>query len=349
MSFKDIFPQRLKIARVMRGISLRELATKLECSHNTIHKYECGDSIPGSDFLIKLAQILNQPVDFFSRPVSAQLKKIEFRKKSSLGKTKIAKIQGEAEDYFERYQFLEESLGIDTCFVNPLNRITINTVNDVETGAVMLRNVWELGTDAIANVLELLESKLFKILLLNIDEKLDGFSGYYDSNPVIVLNKRYTADRLRFTALHEVAHLLLKIAPHFSEKEQEKICHRFAGAMLIPQEVFCREFGGCRNRLTVKELVEIKGEYGISIGAIMARAKDLGLISESFYQAFCIQSNQRGWRKEEPGIWETQETCNRFEQLLQRAAATESLTLSKCAALAKKTLTEFRQEVEFIP
>jgi len=349
MSFKEIFSQRLKMARAMRGISLRELASQLECSHNTIHKYESGESVPGSDGLIKLAHILKQPVDFFSRPVAAQLKKVEFRKKSALGKTKIARIQGEAEDYFERYQFLEESLGIDTHFVNPLGRVTVNTVNDVETFAAMLRNIWELGTDAIANVLELLESKLFKILLLNLDEKLDGFSGYYDSNPVIVLNNQYAADRIRFTALHEVGHLLLKVASHFSEKEHEKICHRFAGAMLIPKDVFGKEFGGYRNRLTLKELVDIKGEYGISIGAIMARAKDLELISESFYRAFCIQSNQRGWRNNEPGMWGGQETSNRFEQLLQRAAATESLTLSKCAALAKKTVAVFRQEVEFIP
>ncbi len=246
-------------------------------------------------------------------------------------------------------QFLEESLGIGQEFANPMNGFTVNTMEDVETAALMLRNVWQLGYDSIVNVLELLESKLFKILLLDTDEKLDGFSGHRGSNPVIVLNKRYAVDRLRFTALHEVGHLLLKIAPHFSEKEHEKICHRFAGALLMPQDVFRKEFGGHRDRLTSKELIEIKEEYGISIAAIISRAKDLGLISEAFYKRFWIKYNQWGWRKEEPGTVAARETSNRFELLLQRAAATEALSLSKCASLAKKTLAEFRREVEFIP
>ena len=349
MNFKEIFSQRLKMARTIQGFSLRELAEKLEFSHNTIHKYENGKSLPSSEGLIKLAQVLNQPVDFFSRPIAVQLGKIEFRKKSTLGKTKIAQIHGEAEDYFERYQFLEESLGIETQFVNPMKKFEINTIDDAETAALMLRNFWKLGCDSLANVLELLESKCFKILLVDTDKKLDGFSGYRGSNPVIVLNKRYTTDRLRFTALHEVGHLLLEIAPHFSKKEHEKICHRFAGAMLIPQEVFRTEFGGYRNRLTIKELVEIKEEYGISLAAIVSRAKDLELIPEFLCRRFWIKYNQWGWRKEEPGTFSVSETSNRFEQLLQRAAATEMLSLSKCAALAKKTLADFRREVEFIP
>ena len=244
---------------------------------------------------------------------------------------------------------MEESLGIDTVFLNPLAHFNINTIDDVEIAALTLRNIWKLGYDSIVNVLELLEGEFFKILLLSTDEKLDGFSGYCGLNPVIVLNKQYTVDRLRFTALHEVGHLLLKIATHFTAKEQEKICHRFAGAMLMPQEVFCKEFGGHRHRLTLKELLDIKEEYGISIAAIVARAKDLNLISESFYTEFWIEFNKRGWRKKEPGTFVANESCHRFEQLLQRAAATEVISLSKCAALAKKTLEEFRREVEFIP
>ena len=349
MNPKEIFAQRLKMARTMRGLTLRKLADAIGFSHNTFHKYEKGEALPNSEGLIKIAEVLAQPVDFFSRPIAVQLAKIEFRKKSSLGKTKIDQIQSEAEDYFERYLFLEESLGINTAFVNPLEHFQVNTIDDVEDAASLLRNCWKLGQDAIVNVLELLENQSFKIQLLDTDAKLDGFSGYYGSTPVIVLNKQYTPDRLRFTALHEVGHLLLKISSLFTEKEQEKACHRFAGAMLIPRDVFYREFGGHRVRLTAKELIEIKEEYGISISAIISRARDLGLVSESFYTTFWKQYNRMGWKTGEPGQLVVRETSHRFEQLLQRAAATEALTISKCASLAKKNLAEFRKELEFIP
>lgn len=346
---KEIFSKRLKMACTMGGFSLRPLAEKLGVSHNTLHKYESGELMPTSEMLIKLAHILNQPVDFFSRPFVVQMGKIDFRKKSSLGKTIIERIHQEAEDYFERYQFLEESLGIETRFENPLKNFKVNKENDIEQAVMMLRDKWNLGYDSIANVLELLESKLFKVLLLDTNKKLDGFSGFRGENPVIVLNKNYTADRLRFTAFHEVGHLLLKIAPHFSGEEREIICHQFSGAMLIPKDVFLAEFGGRRNAVTIKELIEIKEAFGISMGAIIARAKNLGLISDRFCTSFWIQYNQRGWRQKEPGTLQFRETSNRFEQLLQRAAATEALSLSKCASLAKKTLSEFRREVEFIP
>jgi len=119
--------------------------------------------------------------------------------------------------------------------------------------------------------------------------------------------------------------------------------------MLIPKDVFFREFGGYRERLTAKELIEIKEEYGISIAAIIYRARDLGLVSESFCTTFWIQYNQWGWKTMEPGELVVRETSHRFEQLLQRAAATEALSLSKCASLARKPLEEFRKEIEFIP
>lgn len=349
MNPKEIFAQRLKTARAVQGLSLRKLADMLGFSHNTIHKYEKGEVLPNSKGLIQIAKILKQPVDFFSRPVAVQLENIEFRKKSSLGKVKITQIQNEAEDYFERYQFLEESLGINTSFVNPLEHLQVNTSDDAETAAMMLRDKWKLGQDSIVNVLELLESEFFKILLLDTHEKLDGFSGYRGSNPVIVLNKRYSVDRLRFTALHEVGHLLLNLAPLFLPKEQEKICHRFAGAMLMPKDIFSREFGGYRVRLAAKELIEIKEEYGISIAAIISRARDLELIPEAVYKTFWVKYNQLGWKQAEPGVFGVRETSNRFEQLLQRAAAMETLTLSKCASLARRTLVEFRKEIEFMP
>jgi Zn-dependent peptidase ImmA (M78 family) len=238
---------------------------------------------------------------------------------------------------------------IETNFENPIKKFKINKITDVETAVSNLRDIWKLGNCPIASVLKLLEDKCFKIFLIDTGKEFDGFSCYRGVNPVIVLNKKYPIDRLRFTALHETGHLLLNISHHFSEKEQEKICHRFAGALLISKEIFRTKFGGHRRLLALKELTDIKEEFGISIAAIMARAKDLNLISEQVYTGFCINYNKNGWKDKEPGNFVGDESSNRFEQLLQRAAAAEILSLSKCATLIKKPLAEFRHEVEFIP
>lgn len=345
---ETIFSQRLKAAREMKGLSLRDVANNVGLSHNAVSKYEKAELMPNSSVLIRFSQVLDKPVDYFFRPFTIKLDKIEFRKKSRLGVKKVAQIRHNAEDYFEKYLFLEESLGISTEFHNPLSSLNIASHNDVETAALFLRGSWNLGLDALPSVVEILEWESIKVMLIDSEESFDGFSGFSGNIPVIVLNKSRPSDRIRFTALHEVGHLLLKFSSHFTEKDKERLCHRFAGAMLIPEKIFRSEFGGSRNQISPKELISIKEEFGISISAIMARARHLGLINESLYERFCIKINQLGWRTKEPGFFPILEESRRFEQLLQRAAATESISVSMCASLSGKTVEEFMGELEFI-
>jgi len=75
---------------------------------------------------------------------------------------------------------------------------------------------------------------------------------------------------------------------HFTESEIEKLCFRFGGALLIPEATFGMALGDHRHNLAVQELISIKETYGISVHAIMARARNLGVISESRYRQFCI-------------------------------------------------------------
>ena len=161
--------------------------------------------------------------------------------------------------------------------------------------------------------------------------------------PVIVINKNKNIplDRKRFTALHELGHLVLNIT-QFSEKDQESFCNAFAGAMLIPKARLIKELGGQRHKIFMNELSGLKRQYGISMQAIMYRAKTLNLISESHYKYFSIKFNQEGYRKKEPAKYEGFEYSNRFKQLLLRAVAEELISTSKGAALSNQKLAEFR-------
>ena len=53
---KILFGQRIKSARIMAGLSLRELSNLLEglVSHNAISKYERGEMLPDSKILYQL-------------------------------------------------------------------------------------------------------------------------------------------------------------------------------------------------------------------------------------------------------------------------------------------------------
>ena len=205
-----------------------------------------------------------------------------------------------------------------------------------------------MGLSPLPNVLELLEERQIKVYELEAPDKFDGLSGWAGKIPVVVVNRLFPADRKRLTALHELAHLVLKFADSFSPKEIEKLCHRFAGALLISQEVFVSEFGGKRSRVTINELCDLKMRFGISIAAIMARARDLGLVTADLYVRFSITMNKQGWRNPEPVEFRGPESSNRFDQLLYRATAGELISLSKAASLAGKPLTAFRESLQMV-
>ena len=59
--------EKIKSARVMAGLSLRESAKLLGVSHQTIHKYETGNIEADSNMLSNFAKAYNVKIDYFFR------------------------------------------------------------------------------------------------------------------------------------------------------------------------------------------------------------------------------------------------------------------------------------------
>ena len=343
---KELFGKRLKSARLRAALSQDRLVEKMGgiISKNAIAKYERGEMMADSKVLLNLAKALNVKPDYFFRPFTVEVGQVEFRKKSKLPVKELKAIRQKVIDCVERYLELEQFLNIESRMINPLEGFIVSSKQDIEKAALKVRSVWELGLDAISNVIDLLEDKEIKVIEIDAPEAFDGFSGWADGNiPVIVINKNYKAERKRLTALHELGHLLIKFADHFSTKEKEKLCFQFAGAMLIPETTFKKEIGNRRLYISLPELIAIKETYGISIQAVMARARDLEVISENQFIGFRKQIS-RNLREEGLGNYRGNEQAYRFKQLIFRAAAEEIITMSKAANLSNQKLAEFRKE-----
>ncbi len=345
------FGQRLNNARKMNGLSMQDLADKMSnvITKQAIGKYEQGDMKPTSEVLIELCKVLNVRPDYFLRQEKIKLANIEFRKLKRLSAKEIDMVKANTIDFLERYFELENVLGIDNSFQNPIKNVIIKEKEDIERATDKLREKWNIGDNVIPNVIELLEDHEIKVYEVDAEDGFDGLSTYANDIPVIVLNKNIRKFRKRFTALHELAHLLLTFPEDkFSEKEIEKLCHAFSGALLIPKSSFIEEFGAHRSNVMMKELMIMKESFGISMQAIMARAKNLDLISNSTYQEFFKTFSRLGYRKEEPGDYKGEENSSRFFQLLLRAVAEEVITLSKAAALSNQKLADFRNLINTV-
>lgn len=337
------FAERLKSARKMKGWSLQELAdnTTIAITKQALNKYEQDLMKPTGEVLIALAKALNVKPDYFLRePV--ELGKVEFRKSSSLSVKQIESIKEKVKDHLERYLEVEQLLNIKTRFSNPVKNIHISKVEQVEKAALKLINDWNLGYDPIPNVIEMLENNEVRVIEMDAPDAFDGLSTFVGDIPVVVINKNYSVERKRFTALHELGHLVLSIE---DGADKERICHAFAGALLLPDDCLEKLIGDTRSNIAMGELVSIKEQFGISVQAIMMRAQLKGIIGKN--ASFRFWKSIAGNKKEEglgnyPGL----EKSYRFEHLVFRLAAEEIVSMSKAANLAGIKLAAFREQLD---
>lgn len=340
--------ERIKAARKMAGLSLEELAAKMgDITRQALNNYEMGKRKPDSNVIIKLARAIGVKPDYFSREYKVLSGNFEYRKSSKLNKKQMASIEEKTKDHLERYLELEAIMGMKSQFVNPLDKNEVKNEEGAENKARMVREKWELGNEPIKNLIETLEGKNIRVFEIVAGDKFDGLALHFDGIPVIVVNKnKYDAVRKRLTVAHELGHLLLKISKNISDRDKERICYRFAAALLIPSEVMFEELGKSRTSIMLNELEHLKKEYGISIQALMRRARDLGIITSRKYQAFCMRIKKEGWQKFEGEEYEGEDKPIKEKNLLYRAISEEIISISKAASLANVAVAELEEEIE---
>lgn len=342
---RNIFGKRVKQARVMKGWSLAKLREHMEnpVSVAALSKYEKGLSMASSKVLISLSKALEVSMDYFFREFEVELERIRFRKLSSLPKREQGIATERARDFFERYFQLEEICGAVVKFESPLKNSYGFSHEDM---ADELRQKWDIGKNPISNVHALLEEKGIKVSYARDSEKgFDGFSANTSRGPVIVVNIDKSAARLRMTALHELAHILCNPL-NMDEKEEEKFVPSFTGALLLPRKSLLDILGNKRKHIPLGELSAIKMRYGISMAGILARARDLEIITADTYRRYYIYGPAKEWRskKVEPNDKELEaifpESHYRFNQLVSRAYGEELITISQAASYLDKSVEE---------
>lgn len=291
--------------------------------------------------------VVDTSTGYFFRESNVNLTEIEFRKKLRLGQKEIDRIESRTLDFLERYIENSDIVGQRAIFKNPLKDFKIKNYADVEAAAEKMRDVWDLGESPLSNLMEMLDDKGVCIIEIEAHESFDGLSGFVDDIPVIILNGSFVLERKRFTLAHELGHVMLKF-PKLEPKVKEKLCHAFAGAFLLPKNAISSELINKRQNIAEWELKKLKGIYGISMWAIMARAHTLGLITDSRYKRFCIYANTHGWRQDEPGEYVGKEKANRFVQLVYYAVAEDIVTISKGAELLNMKLPLFRRKFQLV-
>jgi hypothetical protein len=109
--------------------------------------------------------------------------------------------------------------------------------------------------------------------------------------------------------------------------------------------------GERRRDFVIRELIELRARFGVSIMGIMKRAEQLNIIDQRTAKGFWIYTGKMKWRANgEPGIekfvpYNDYEKPMRFKQLVWRAVSENVISLSKGAVLLKQDIDSFRREL----
>ncbi len=298
---------RLREGREARGLSGAQLAELLSVTRQAISQFENGERSPSPETLGQISIVLNLPQPFFMRPVTRDhAGTIFFRSKASATKTARTKARRRCAWLQIVTDYITQSIEIPgvnfPLFDFPANPAKI-TNQDIEDAAEKVRRFWGLGNGPISNVTLLLENNGAVIVRETFgDVNLDAFSMWADDIPFFVLSDdKESAVRSRLDLAHELGHLILHRSVDEARLEKdlkllEDQAFRFAGAFLLPQDGFANDL----YLPTLDALMAVKPKWGVSVGAMLMRADNLGLFSPEQVQRLWVSYGRRRWRTGEP-------------------------------------------------
>lgn len=303
---------RLREARVARGLSGVDLSKMLGVSRGLISQYEKGDASPSPDKLYLLANWLRVPVDFFLLPGrNYEVEQVFYR--SLAAATKASRERADKHLYWlaDLYYYLAQFVSfpdVDIPDFSPRKRVDFLTrmpASDVEDAAEETRRAWNLGDGPISNVAWLLENKgIIATRGVLETEAIDAFSAWPDGRPCLFLGAdKDSAARSRFDAAHELGHAVLhRDVPRsqFADGRKHPIieweANRFASAFLLPASSFPMDLPAP----TLQAMQNAKPRWVASIGVMIYRLAELEAIPADEVTRLWLARSRRGWQKSEP-------------------------------------------------
>ena len=298
---------RIREARVFRGLTITKLAEELGISKQMLSKCEHNKANLSMENFRKLIEILDFPMDFFTGTVKFRLKDEGTFYRSRLTATQAEKQPSET---FKRApavvrDFLEQYIEFPV-----LEELELPDDVSPEEAAIWVRNFWKLGDFPITDVLSLLEHHGLTVVSLDLGaKKVDARSGYMKINGrsyyIVLTNNDSNFYREQFTLAHELGHFVLhgdRLNPKDLDPSEyrniEQEADTFASCFLMPKNAFEKDI---RN-IKVDELmnyVPLKTKWNVSIAAMIHRAKSLSLLNETQYVKLYKAISYKGWRKKE--------------------------------------------------
>jgi len=282
-------PARLTQARQLKGLTKKDVADDLGVTPAAVGQYEAGVARPRPDVLLRLAEVLDVPVAFFAagRP-NAQLDAsgTHFRSLRSTRVFQRDKAVAFASQVWELTHALERWVQLPVVdlpgFAGGEVLPTCGMTPDPARAAQELRGYWGLGQGPIAHLVRLMESRGIVVAMLPFERaeaaRIAAFSTSRLPRPLIVLTPDRADDVCwyRFSAAHELGHLILHGDTAPGDQQHEREADAFAAEFLTPRASIAEELP---SRVDFAVLARLQAAWGVSVKSLLYRCRELGLFS----------------------------------------------------------------------
>lgn len=300
-----MFGSRLREIRLARGLTLEELAAAMngQLTKQALSKYETGKSQPRPTTLVALAKALGvKSAELIGEP-DYSIECLQYRTRAPLHPRSSERVEATLRYRLETRLRLEDRLSAGRRPKLPDTPRVIHALPEAEEAAQALRIEWELGTGPIPNLTEVMERQSVHVFEVAGESDFDGLAAIARDPDGqlravgIAENPERAGDRQRFNLAHELGHVAL--APS-ADMDEERVAHRFAGALLAPASLVYDEVGVRRSEISFDELMLLKRSWGVSMQCILHRLRDLDVISQSHYSWWWREIEALGYSKVEP-------------------------------------------------
>lgn len=288
---------------------MTELGDLVGMTRQAISFYEAGEREPDAETLMRIVNVLEQPIFYFTteRPGTFGERGTTFFRSFKSKTKRTNKMCEVLSDWFaQSASYFDEFVNFPEIRLPEIDAPRDGsryTGDEIEAASTKCRRTWGLGDGPIADLVALLESRGIIIARAEFGiDSVSAFSFWDGPRPFIFLGAdKAAACRSRFDAAHELGHLLLHRGVAEDELEIdldriEKEADRFASAFLLPASTFPLEVFSTR----LSSFVELKKRWKTSVAAQIYRCGYLGVLSEDQILNLRKQLSANRWRKMEP-------------------------------------------------
>ena len=324
--------ERLRAARETAGLSTRVAARRLQeagfrVSHTTVANYELGKTLPSMALVQAFARTYERTVDWFLAR-SVLLTGVRYRCLKSVRVAEKKRFEGHALGWLQAYLYVEKLMLRQHANL----RLRVRIDETPEQLATRIRKKYKLDTFPIPSVIRLLENFGIRVIQIESEARIDGLAAWLGKIPVVALNSRLSNDRLRLNAAHELTHHFYddcEAEGKLSEDEIERRAFECASHLLIPEKQLRQAF----ELKSMVRLVQYKERFGISLAAMIYRARRSNLLPKQLYERLWRDFSKLGWRKDEPGYVPPDRPI-RMEALIDAALRENKTTYADIARIA---------------